>query len=342
MTAPFILSALSLNPGLVVYFTSEPQSRTAGNLRSRALRHGLGFETRTPPVAAADGLVASRLYNVGNISSNSYAYISPGQPDEVVCASFESLFDRLIDVTSWDNGSIDVTDYDAMELGFPTSLRRARRMPPAHGALMEMAEMSPVAEPDEDDVLECELYEVNAAQRELLRKIGMLITDYVRTYHKMPHLDSLLESVQGRFIVDDDISPVVINADMEIVLPGYDEMHLRLTPLCRAIYILFLLHPEGIVLKNIDSYSRQLRDIYLLVKPGADDALAAASLADICSPGSESLLQKISLIKRAVSRQLINPATARHFIISGKRGEAYRLEAAVALAHAPACLRSKK
>lgn len=133
-------------------------------------------------------------------------------------------------------------------------------------------------------------------------------------------------------------SPVVINGDMEIVLPNYDEMTLKLTPLCRAIYILFLLHPEGIVLKEISDYRSELSDIYYLVKPGANPELARASVDDLCSPGSESLQQKISKIRRAVRSQLLNPTLTDYYSISGERGRSYSLPAAASLVRIPKAL----
>jgi hypothetical protein len=133
--------------------------------------------------------------------------------------------------------------------------------------------------------------------------------------------------ISGKLQISDDdmLSPIVVNGDMRIILPAYNELELRMTPLARTVYILFLCHPEGIVLKNINDYREQLRDIYLMVKPGADWRLADEYINELTYPGSDSLQQKLSLIKRSINRYLLRKDIAQAYHISGIRGKAYKI-----------------
>ena len=43
----------------------------------------------------------------------------------------------------------------------------------------------------------------------------------------------------------------MVNNDLKIVLPNYNEVEVKMPAMCRTIYILFLKHPEGIALRDI-------------------------------------------------------------------------------------------
>jgi hypothetical protein len=164
-------------------------------------------------------------------------------------------------------------------------------------------------------------------RKEWIDKLSALVLEYVTANHAMPPQELIDSVISGKLQITDDntLSPIVVNGNMQIILPAYNELELRMTPLARTVYILFLCHPEGIVLKNIDSYRDQLRDIYLMVKPGADSHHADTYISELTYPGSDSLQQKLSLIKRSINRYLLRRNIASAYYITGKRGEAYKI-----------------
>lgn len=176
---------------------------------------------------------------------------------------------------------------------------------------------------DEDDI-DCDL---NFDHKKWLDKLSALVLEYVTANHSMPPQELINTVIAGKLQISDNnvLSPIVVNGDMRIILPAYNELELRMTPLARTVYILFLCHPEGIVLKNINDYREQLRDIYLLVKPGADSRLAEEYINELTYPGSDSLQQKLSLIKRSINRYLLRKNIAEAYYISGSRGKAYKI-----------------
>ena len=353
-------------PGIVYFLTTDDCSdreweRYLNRLTIMMERHGLQVTTRRAPRADLSHYTVARLFNLGNIGGKSYAWISGGRGVYTAIASIEAMAEKLVWLENWDKGSIDVTDdgygpdmymntmpagaippdagihavcadergSDNFDSGISNSRPRLIPEPTAPQAITEYQgeelrrEIPPT--PEESAFLE----HLDSERRDIINRIGMLVADYVRQYHEMPPMELFEKCASGKFIViADKYSPVVVNGNMEIVLPHYNELTLRLTPLPRIIYILFLMHPEGIRLKEIADYRKKLEELYLLVKPGSDERLARQSIEYLCTPGSESLNQKISMIKRAVKLQLNMPEIVEHYTISGKRGEVYRLPAA--------------
>ena len=125
---------------------------------------------------------------------------------------------------------------------------------------------------------------------------------------------------------------MLVNGDMKIVLPDYDEMEIKMPAMCRTIYILFMKHRmqsgNGIVLKNIDEYRDEIIDIYSMVKPGANEARVKESINKLCNPLSESLNQAISRANRCIRNVVTDKELANQFIISGSRGGEYSINLA--------------
>lgn len=172
-------------------------------------------------------------------------------------------------------------------------------------------------------------------------RLAAMVMEYVAQFHDVPDLTSLEQTVRGKLSLRNTgrFSAVTVSGDLRIYLPDYNEMELRMTPLARTLYIFFLCHPEGVCLADIPDYTDELADIYLLVKPGADEKLARSSIADLTRPFSESLQQKLSLTRRAVRRQILTPSLAEHYLIKGERGGKYGIEIPAELRRLPAVLR---
>lgn len=109
-------------PGAVHYFyrrnagcVSDSEQELIDNLRMRTMRHGMEFITGDAPAAQLRGAAISRLFNAGNLLSESYVYILPTVSDESFAASFEPMFDRILDFENWESENVDATNYFAGE-----------------------------------------------------------------------------------------------------------------------------------------------------------------------------------------------------------------------------------
>ena len=121
-----------------------------------------------------------------------------------------------------------------------------------------------------------------------------------------------------------EISRMVITRDYRIILPDYNNMEIEMTPLVKAIYILFLRHPEGIIFKDLDDYRKELTNIYQQIKGERLNLKMRRSIADITNPTNNSINEKIARIREAFVTRF-NKALAMNYIVQGGRGEAKRI-----------------
>lgn len=117
------------------------------------------------------------------------------------------------------------------------------------------------------------------------------------------------------------ISRLVISDDMKIRLTDYDmEIDMKRT-LCKVFYILFLRHPEGIRLKEISDYKKELFDIYKNISNKTDLEKMEASIDTAINPEDSSMMfQYISLANKAFRDKLAN-TLADSYTITNERGK---------------------
>ena len=116
------------------------------------------------------------------------------------------------------------------------------------------------------------------------------------------------------------LSPLIIDSNYDIYLPDYNNLKIKMPPLSKILYILFLRHPEGIFLKQIADYEHELFVIYKQISNRENLNNMSKSIKRICTPSDKSINEKLSRIKAA----FINNMTERyanHYIITGKRGK---------------------
>ena len=58
------------------------------------------------------------------------------------------------------------------------------------------------------------------------------------------------------------LSPLVITEDYHFLLPEFGNKEVQLSPIHKALYLLFLNHPEGIEFKNLIDYREELLQLY--------------------------------------------------------------------------------
>lgn len=120
---------------------------------------------------------------------------------------------------------------------------------------------------------------------------------------------------------NDIISSLVITKDYKIMLPEYN-IEITMTPLHKTLYLLFLKHPEGIILKHLPDYRDELKQLYKnimgkhILMPRhikSIDNLTNSSL-------NNSINEKCSRIREAFVRKF-DDRLASNYYITGKRGE---------------------
>lgn len=153
-----------------------------------------------------------------------------------------------------------------------------------------------------------------------------LVIFYVLKFKRMPPMQ-VLRLIHGEPLAAGALSRIEIDADTRIRLPEILDKPLGLNPLQRTVYILFLRHPEGIVLRLISDYARELEEIYQVVKATTDTARAREAIANLCDPLDGTLHQQLSRIKTRILKVLPNKKLADAYAIQGKHSSPYAIAA---------------
>ena len=126
------------------------------------------------------------------------------------------------------------------------------------------------------------------------------------------------------------LSRLIITEKYDIILPDYHDMQIKMEPLIKAVFILFLRHEEGIVFKNLSDYREELHTIYLDIcaKQESPVHLSAEkirqSIDALTNPLSNSINEKCARVRAAFVSQF-DESLAKHYYIDGKRGEAKKI-----------------
>lgn len=116
------------------------------------------------------------------------------------------------------------------------------------------------------------------------------------------------------------LSRLVITKDYRILLPDYNDMEIKMEPLVKAVYLLFLKHPEGIVFKCLPDYRKELAELYQKIRPLGLNERAIQSIEDVTNPCLNSINEKCARIRGAFVSQF-DERLAEHYFIDGRRGE---------------------
>lgn len=118
---------------------------------------------------------------------------------------------------------------------------------------------------------------------------------------------------------------LVVTEDYKVVLADGANTEVKMEPLVKAVYLLFLSHPEGIVLKCLPDYRKELTTLYLLLRPYGLTDRVVQSIEDVTNPTLNSINEKCTRIRKIFSG-LLPKSVARYYSISGKRGEAKKID----------------
>ena len=123
---------------------------------------------------------------------------------------------------------------------------------------------------------------------------------------------------------DNRLSRLVITKDWRIFLPDYNDMEIKMEPLVKAVYLLFLRHPEGIAFKQLPDYREELTRIYNQLKPSGLTDRAIQSIEDVTNPMLNSINEKCARIRSAFVGQF-DEYMAKSYYVDGPRGDAKKI-----------------
>ena len=132
----------------------------------------------------------------------------------------------------------------------------------------------------------------------LLKAIGVPLLEELR-----------IEAAKGK------LSRLVITKDYRFILADYQK-EVELQPVHKAVYLLFLAHPEGIEFKYLRDYRDELLGYYMATAKMMDKDKIIEGVDHLVDPLDNAINEKCSRIKQ-VFMKLMDEYTASYYIISG-------------------------
>ena len=91
-------------------------------------------------------------------------------------------------------------------------------------------------------------------------------------------------------------------------------------PLPKAVFFLFLKHPEGIIFKHLPDYKEELFNIYSKLTNKDELNHINESISTVIDPTKNAINEKCSRIRESFIKEF-DESIAINYIISGDRGE---------------------
>ena len=132
----------------------------------------------------------------------------------------------------------------------------------------------------------------------LLRSIGVSVLEELR-----------IEAAKSR------LSRLLITKDYRIILVDYDNKEVEMSPVHKAVYLLFLAHPEGIEFKRLADYREELTRYYMATAKMMDKEKIIESVEHLVNPLDNAINEKCSRIKK-VFLSMMDEYSASYYIIS--------------------------
>ena len=131
----------------------------------------------------------------------------------------------------------------------------------------------------------------------LLHAIGVSLLEELR-----------IEAAKG------NLSRLVITKDYRFILEDYQK-EVELQPVHKAVYLLFLAHPEGIEFKRLADYREELTRYYMATAKMMDKEKIIESVDHLVNPLDNAINEKCSRIKK-VFLSMMDEYSASYYIIS--------------------------
>lgn len=141
----------------------------------------------------------------------------------------------------------------------------------------------------------------------------------------------VLEDIRKQLLAKDRygmLSPkgtlLVKGYQKHIFIPEMGMLKISLTPLERAVYLLFLNHTEGIRLSEMNMFKEELADLVKRLSRNDNPKDILYSIDALCQPDSNSLSEKLARIRNKFIKHL-GEEMAAQYIVSGPNGGLKRI-----------------
>lgn len=135
--------------------------------------------------------------------------------------------------------------------------------------------------------------------------------------------ERLRELEDGSLVSKPEPSRLYIDRQYNIRLDTPDGPVLTIRPLLKALFILFLRHPEGIRFKERALFEGELADIYAVILPHADADTRQKRIQRMMDIADNSFSEKTSALNARLEE--LFPETSEHYKVQGYNGHPRRI-----------------
>ena len=154
-----------------------------------------------------------------------------------------------------------------------------------------------------------------------VEEIAEQVSTLVKQLHAAGRKDLLLKAISAPLLEElrieaakAKLSRLVITEDYRFILADYQK-EVELQPVHKAVYLLFLAHPEGIEFKRLADYREELTKYYTATAKGLDSDKIMEGVDHLVNPLDNAINEKCSRIKKTIL-SMMDEYTASYYIIS--------------------------
>ncbi len=157
-------------------------------------------------------------------------------------------------------------------------------------------------------------------------RIEDIIEALERNVNKLRLKGMSLSTIYELIRNNEKLSRLCITEDLRIFLPDYNNKEIKLSAQYKAVYFLFLNHPEGIILQRLEEYHHELVNYYCQTSnkkeltPRMIESIKKLEVYD-----NNTLNIILSKIKSAFF-SAFDEHLAKYYIITGKAGDLYKID----------------
>ena len=153
---------------------------------------------------------------------------------------------------------------------------------------------------------------------DMRKNLRILMSVEIKESQLLAQLKPLLNNpIQQKTTIQ--LSPIVVDKHYKITLPEFGNIEIKLHALPKALYLLFLKHPEGIRFKELFEYKQELSDIYNKLSNQTDKKEIERAIKDLVDMTKPNINMQCSRI-RAAFRKVMEESIAQHYYIDGQNG----------------------
>ena len=162
------------------------------------------------------------------------------------------------------------------------------------------------------------LAKINQIEKQLseLKHSGQLL-------FALPILKELLEKETNTIDLNSE-NNLLIDEDLRIFLPNFNNIEIQLSHLTKAVYILFYNNPKGINIKKLYQYKQQIISLYAGISNQLDYDKMQQSIDDLVKPDSKAIYTHISRIKSAFYKEIDYKFADKFIVTSNSFGNDFK------------------